>query len=50
MLTTVEIKQTVTEYFKDKPVKKDYLFCKFNIRKNKREISGNTMETNNNHS
>jgi predicted nucleotidyltransferase len=26
MLTTEEIKQTVTEYFKDKPVKKVYLF------------------------
>jgi predicted nucleotidyltransferase len=26
MLTTEQIKQTVTEYFKDKPVKKVYLF------------------------
>ncbi|MDQ6608231.1 MAG: nucleotidyltransferase domain-containing protein [Bacteroidota bacterium] len=26
MLTTEKIKQTVTEYFKDKPVKKVYLF------------------------
>ena len=26
MLTTEEIKQTVTDYFKDKPVKKVYLF------------------------
>ena len=26
MLTTEQIKQTVSEYFKDKPVKKGYLF------------------------
>ncbi len=26
MLTTDRIKQTVTDYFKDKPVKKVYLF------------------------
>lgn len=29
MLTTEEIRQTVTDYFKDKPVKKVYLFGSF---------------------
>ncbi len=29
MLTTDQIKQTVTDYFKDKPVKKVYLFGSF---------------------